>query len=32
VGDAIAKDLLVHAIGRDEIEFLYKGIVFARRY
>lgn len=32
VGDAVSKDLLVHAIGREEIEFLYKGIVFARRY
>lgn len=32
VGDTLAKDLLVHAIGREEIEFLYRGIVFARRY
>ena len=32
VGDAVAKDLVVHAIGKEEIEFLYKGIVFAKRY
>jgi Tfp pilus assembly protein PilO len=32
VGDLLDKELLVHSINRDEIEFLFRGIVFARRF
>jgi phosphoglycolate phosphatase-like HAD superfamily hydrolase len=32
VGDAIEKDLLIYSIRSDEIEFLYKGLLFARRF
>jgi Tfp pilus assembly protein PilO len=32
VGDLLEKELLIHSINRDEIEFLFRGIVFARRF
>ena len=32
VGDLLDKELLVHSINRDEIEFLFRGMVFARRF
>lgn len=32
VGDLLDKELLVHSISRDEIEFLFRGMVFARRF
>ena len=32
VGDQLDKELLVHSINRDEIEFLFRGMVFARRF
>lgn len=32
VGDLLDNELLVHSITRDEIEFLFRGIVFARRF
>jgi Tfp pilus assembly protein PilO len=31
-GDALGQDLVVRAIRRDEIEFIFRGIVFARRF
>jgi Tfp pilus assembly protein PilO len=32
VGDLLDKELLIHSINRDEIEFLFRGMVFARRF
>ena len=32
IGDLLDKDLIVRAIIREEIEFIYRGIVFARRF
>ena len=32
VGDLLDKELLIHSINREEIEFLFRGIVFARRF
>ena len=32
VGDMLDKDLLVRAIRPDEIEFVFRGIIFARRF
>ncbi|MBK7643503.1 MAG: type 4a pilus biogenesis protein PilO [Planctomycetes bacterium] len=32
VGDLLEKELLIHSINRDEIEFLFRGMVFARRF
>jgi Tfp pilus assembly protein PilO len=32
VGDMLDKDLLVRAIRPDEIEFIFRGIIFARRF
>jgi Tfp pilus assembly protein PilO len=31
-GDLIGQDLIVRSIRRDEIEFIFRGIVFARRF
>ena len=32
VGDVLEKELLVRAISPDEIEFVFRGIIFARRF
>jgi len=31
-GDLLGRDLVVLAIRREEIEFIFRGIVFARRF
>ena len=32
VGDMLNDELVIRAIHRDEIEFIFRGVVFARRF